>query len=287
MAIKPLADTTLADTPSEDCPGRRKGHYILKVENKTVIVTGGGSGIGRALCQAFAREGARGVVVSDVNADSAERVASEIGGLAVQADVGVEADVQALVERTREAYGAVDLFCCNAGIALEGGAEVPDEEWQRIFQINFMAHVYAARAVVPEMLERGSGGFLVTASAAGLLTQIGSAPYAVTKHAAVAFAEWLSVTHGDRGLQVFCLCPQGVRTAMMQQFEDESAIGDYLAKVAVSPEDVAEVVLKAMEQETFMILPHPEVAEFFRRKAGDYDRWLGGMRRFQTSLGKG
>ena len=226
-------------------------------------------------------------MVSDVAGDRAEEVAQEIDGLAVQADVGVEAEVVALVNSARETYGVIDLFCCNAGIALEGGAEVPDEAWHQIMQVNFMAHVYATRAVLPEMLERGSGAFLITSSAAGLLTQVGSAPYAVTKHAAVAFAEWLSVTYGDRGIQVFCLCPQGVRTAMMSQFEDESAIGDYLAKVAISPEEVAEAVLRAMAEETFLVLPHPEVGEFFRRKAGDYDRWLTGMRRFQAGLGKG
>ncbi len=257
----------------------------MRVENKTIIVTGGGSGIGRALCRAFAAEAARGVVVSDINRESAEQVAKEINGLAVAADVAVEADVKTLVAEARAEYGAIDLFCCNAGIAIEGGVDTPDDAWQRIMQVNFMAHVYAARAVLPEMLERGNGGFLVTSSAAGLLTQIGSAPYAVTKHAAVAFAEWLSVTHGDQGLEVFCLCPQGVRTAMMHQFEDESAIGDYLAKVAVEPEDVAAAVIKAMADQTFLVLPHPEVADFFQRKANDYDRWLGGMRRFQKSLG--
>ncbi len=259
----------------------------MRVKNKTVVVTGGGSGIGRALCQAFAAEGARGVVVSDIDGDRAAQVAADIGGLAVAADVAVEADVQRLVAEARAAYGAIDLFCCNAGIATEGSFEVPDDQWHRIMQVNFMAHVYAARAVLPEMLERGDGGFLVTSSAAGLLTQIGSAPYAVTKHAAVAFAEWLSVTHGDQGLEVFCLCPQGVRTAMMAQFEDESAIGDYLAKVAVEPEDVAAAVIEAMAEGHFLVLPHPEVADFFQRKANDYDRWLGGMRRFQQSLGKG
>ena len=257
----------------------------MQVKNKTVIVTGGGSGIGRALCQAFAAEGAR-VVVSDIDAASTQRVADEVGGLGVAADVAQEADVQALVDRARETYGQVDLFCCNAGIALEGGAEVTDADWKRIMDINFMAHVYAARAVLPEMLERGEGAFLVTSSAAGLLTQIGSAPYAVSKHAAVAFAEWLSVTHGDQGLEVYCLCPQGVRTNMMHQFEDESAIGDYLAQVAIEPEDVAAEVLKAMAEKRFLVLPHPEVLDFFQRKASDYDRWIGGMRRFQAKLGK-
>ena len=258
----------------------------MQLKDKIVVVTGGGGGIGRALCRRFAAEGAGGVVVSDIDRQAAERVAEEIGGLAVTADVGVEDQVRELIDRARASYGPVDLFCCNAGILIEGGPEVADDRWRQILQVNVMAHVWAARALLPEMLARGSGAFLITASAAGLLTQIGSAPYSVTKHAAVAFAEWLSVTYGDRGIQVFCLCPQGVRTDMMRQFENESAIGDYLSQIAVEPEEVAEAVVRAIAEERFLILPHPEVAEFFQRKAGDYDRWLGGMRRFQKSLGK-
>ena len=256
----------------------------VELNGKTVVVTGGGRGIGRALSRRFAADGAR-VVVSDVDPAAAREVAEELDTLAVVADVGVEAEVRRLVDATRETYGAIDLFCCNAGIALEGGAEVPDDEWHRILQINLMSHVYAARLLVPEMLERGHGAFLITASAAGLLTQIGSAPYAVTKHGAVAFAEWLSVTYGDRGIDVHCLCPQGVRTDMMRQFEDESAIGDYLSEVAISPEEVAEAVVEAMAAGRFLVLPHPDVAKFFQRKADDYDRWLEGMRRFRQSLG--
>lgn len=254
------------------------------MNDRVVVVTGGASGIGRALCQRFAADGAR-VVVSDVDGAGAKAVAETIGGLAVAGDMGVEADVEALIATAVAALGPIDVFVCNAGIAVEGGAEVPDDDWHRIMQVNLMAHVYAARHVVPSMLERGGGTFVVTASAAGLLTQIGSAPYAVTKHAAVAFAEWLAVTHGDQGLRVHCLCPQGVNTGMMAQFEADSAIGAYLKQVAIEPEQVADDVVTAMSEGRFLVLPHADVADFFLRKAQDYDRWISGMRRFQEKLG--
>ena len=193
--------------------------WANEAAGKVAVVTGGASGIGRALCRRFAAEGARGVVVADVDAAGAAQVAREIGGLAVRTDVSREADIVRLVERAMAAFGAIDLFCSNAGIAMEGGVETSDADWQRIWGINFMAHVYAARAVLPGMLARGRGYLLQTASAAGLLTQIGSAPYAVTKHAAVSLAEWLAVTYGDRGIRVSCLCPQGVRTNMLAEAE--------------------------------------------------------------------
>ncbi|MGA2589082.1 MAG: SDR family oxidoreductase [Bryobacteraceae bacterium] len=254
----------------------------MKLANKVAVVTGGASGIGRALCRRFAKEGARGVVVADRDAAGAAEVAREAGGLAVTADVSREADVITLVESATSAYGVIDLFCSNAGIALEGGVEVPDSEWQRIWHINFMAHLYAARAVLPAMLERGEGYLLQTASAAGMLTQVGSAPYAVTKHAAVAFAEWLAVTYGDRGIRVSCLCPQGVRTNMLA--DAQSGPGRFLLDSALEPEQVAEAVVAGLADERFLILPHPEVGEYFRRKADDYDRWLRGMRRMQAKL---
>jgi NAD(P)-dependent dehydrogenase (short-subunit alcohol dehydrogenase family) len=197
-------------------------------------------------------------------------------------DVGREADIVQLAERAVAAYGAIDLFCSNAGIALEGGIETPESDWRRIWSINLMAHVYAARAVLPAMLARGDGYLLQTASAAGLLTQIGSAPYAVTKHAAVAFAEWLAITYGDRGIRVSCLCPQGVRTNMLT--EAQSGAGRFLLEGALEPEQVAEAVVEGLAAERFLILPHPEVGEYFRRKADDYDRWLRGMRRMQAKL---
>lgn len=252
----------------------------MKLQDKVIVVTGGANGIGCAMCRRFAEAGARAVVVADLDLEGATRVAGEIGGLAVKTDVSVEADVVRLVEQATSAYGQIDLFCSNAGIGLDGGIDVADEGWQRIMGINFMAHVYAARAVLPGMLARGEGYLLQTASAAGLLTQIGSAPYSVTKHAAVAFAEWLAITYGDAGIKVSCLCPQGVRTNMLENAEG----GAFLQEGALEPEEVAEMVVAGLADERFLILPHPEVAEYFRRKANDYDRWLRGMRRLQTRV---
>jgi NAD(P)-dependent dehydrogenase (short-subunit alcohol dehydrogenase family) len=252
----------------------------MELGGKVCVVTGGASGIGRALCRRFAAEGAAGVAVADRDHDGAAAVAREIDGLAVVTDVAVEADIRRLVATVRERWGRVDVFFSNAGIAIEGGEQVADADWQRIWQINVMAHVYAARAVLPEMLERGDGYIVSTASAAGLLSQIGSAPYAVTKHAAVAFAEWLGITYGDRGLKVSCLCPQGVRTGMLN---DDSGPAFLLAG-ALEPEQVAEAVLAGMRHERFLILPHAEVAEYVRRKAEDPDRWLRGMRRLQARI---
>jgi NAD(P)-dependent dehydrogenase (short-subunit alcohol dehydrogenase family) len=255
----------------------------MKLTGKVVVVTGGANGSGRALSRRFAAEGARGVVVADVEADSAAVVASEIGGMAVETDVRREADLARVVARATEAYGPIDLFCSNAGIGVPGGVEALDEDWQRIWEINVRAHIYAARAVLPGMLARGEGYLLQTASAAGLLTQIGSAPYAVTKHAAVALAEWLAMTHAEAGIRVSCLCPQGVRTRMLMG-EDLSSTANFLVEGSVSPEDVADAVIKGLDAERFLILPHPEVAEYFRRKADDYDRWLRGMRRLQSRV---
>jgi NAD(P)-dependent dehydrogenase (short-subunit alcohol dehydrogenase family) len=198
-------------------------------------------------------------------------------------DVSVEADLVRLVERTTEVYGPIELFCSNAGIAIEGGIETPDAQWQRIWGVNVMAHVYAARAVVPGMLARGSGYLLQTASAAGLLSQIGSAPYSVTKHAAVAFAQWLAITYGDAGIRVSCLCPLGVRTRMITGAKD--GIGAMLLEHAIEPEAVADAVVAGLAEERFLILPHPETEEYVRRKADDCDRWLRGMRRLQEKLG--
>jgi NAD(P)-dependent dehydrogenase (short-subunit alcohol dehydrogenase family) len=252
----------------------------MELRDKVVVITGGANGIGRALCLRFAAEGARGVVVADLDGDAAARVAGEINGLAVATDVSVESDVIHLVARATERYGDIDLFCSNAGIGVDGGADVSDSDWQRIWQINVMAHVYAARAVLPRMLERGEGYLLQTASAAGLLSQIGSAPYSVTKHGALAFAEWLAITHGDAGIKVSCLCPQGVRTNMLETARG----GAFLRDTALDPEQVADSVVRGLADERFLILPHAEVAEFFRRKADDYDRWIRGMRRLQVKI---
>jgi len=254
----------------------------MNVVDRIVVVTGGGSGIGRALCRRFADEGARTVIVVDQHT-SARDVASGVAGEAVIADVGIEGDVTQLVQGVIDRHGRIDLFCSNAGIGGgEAGLETDGARWQDFWQVNVMAHVYAARAVLPSMLAAGGGYLLQTASAAGLLTQIGSAPYAVTKHAAVAFAEWLAITYGDRGIKVSCLCPQGVRTPML---EEASAVArNLLGESAIEPEVVADAVIEGLAAERFLILPHPEVAEYFKRKAADYDRWLRGMRRLQQRL---
>ncbi|HUQ39194.1 MAG TPA: SDR family oxidoreductase [Acidimicrobiales bacterium] len=256
----------------------------MELQGKVVVVTGAATGIGRALARRFAAEGARAVVCADLDGPGAEAVAAEIGGLGVRTDVAVEADVVALARTTEDAYGPIDLFCSNAGIFIGGGADVPDAQWQKIWDVNVMAHVYAARAVLPAMIARGEGYLLNTASAAGLLTNIGAAPYAVTKHAALAFAEWLSVTHGDQGIKVSALCPQGVRTNMLLGASGDGE-GGFLTPGAIEPEDLAGVVVEGLRDERFLILPHPEVAEYFQRKAGDYDRWLKGMRRLWASVG--
>jgi NAD(P)-dependent dehydrogenase (short-subunit alcohol dehydrogenase family) len=255
----------------------------MKLQGKVVVVTGGAMGIGRALCQRFAAEGARGVVVADVEFDKAEQVAREIGGVAIKTNVSHEAEIINLVEQATNEFGQIDLFCSNAGIGgMPGGAEVPNEAWAEIFGVNVMAHIYAARAVLPQMLARGEGYLLQTASAAGLLTQVGSAPYSVTKHAAVAFAEWLSITHGDKGIKVSCLCPQGVRTRMLLGEDGQGE--NFLVAGSVSPEEAASAVIEGLAAERFLILPHPEVVEYFQRKASDYDRWLRGMRRLQAAV---
>lgn len=253
----------------------------MEIAHKVVVVTGGANGIGRALCRRFAKEGAKAVVVADVQAAAATAVAKEFGGIAVACDVTREADVARLVEQTRKQCGEIDLFCSNAGIGVRGGAEAPDTDWERSWQVNVMAHVYAARAVLPAMLKRGQGYLLQTVSAAGLLTQLGSAPYAVTKHAALGFAEWLAITHGDQGIKVSALCPQGVRTEMLKRAE--FAGGAFLVDTAIEPEQVADEVVEGLAAERFLILPHPEVAEYFRRKATDYERWLRGMRKLQAN----
>ncbi len=250
----------------------------MKLASKHAVVTGGAAGIGRALVRKFAAEGAR-VVVADLDADGAIEVAAEIGGIGVPVDVGDETSVRSLVERAEKEYGPVDLFCSNAGIFLPGDIEVPNEQWQQIWEVNVLSHLYAARAVLPSMLERGEGYLLNTASAAGLLTQIGSGPYAVTKHAAVGMAEWLSVTYGDRGIKVSVLCPQAVRTAMTAGVEEGGVAG---VDGMLEPEAVADCVVEGLGDERFLILPHPSVAEYMQRKVGDYDRWLGGMRRLQA-----
>lgn len=234
------------------------------------------------MCRRFAAEGAKTVAVVDIELDAARQVASEIGGSEYAADVASESDVQLLVDDVLKKHGHIDLFCSNAGIGVEGDCDVTNRDWQRIWEINVMAHVYAARHVLPGMLARKEGYLLQTVSAAGLLTQIGSAPYAVTKHSALALAEWLAITYGDQGIKVSALCPQGVKTRMLENAEFGG--GTFLLEGALEPDQVAEAVVKGLEEEHFLILPHPEVLEYMRRKTTDYDRWLRGMRRLQASV---
>jgi NAD(P)-dependent dehydrogenase (short-subunit alcohol dehydrogenase family) len=254
----------------------------MTVRDTVVVVTGGASGIGRALAERFVREGARAVAMIDRD-PGAHDVARQIGARAYLADVANEEQLARVVQQLQSEYGVIDLFCSNAGIGGgRGGLDTPDDDWRHIWHVNVMAHIYAARAVLPAMLAAGRGYLLQTASAAGLLTQIGSAPYAVTKHAAVAFAEWLAITYGDQGIKVSCLCPQGVRTPMLDGAP--VAVRELLGESAINPEAVADAVIAGLADERFLILPHPEVAEFFRRKANDYDRWIRGMRRLQQRI---
>jgi NAD(P)-dependent dehydrogenase (short-subunit alcohol dehydrogenase family) len=253
----------------------------MELKDKVIVITGAASGIGSALARRFAAESPKGLVLADVDEAPLAEVAAELSALPVRTDVAREADVQRLVTQAESSFGPVDLFCSNAGIACPGGPEVSDADWRRILDINVMAHVYAARALLPAMLERKCGYFLNTASAAGLLSQVGSAPYSVTKHAAVAFAEWLSITYGDRGIVVSCLCPQGVKTPMLKT---ASGTPHFLEAGALEPEQVAEAAVDGIRREAFLILPHPEVREYMQRKAADYDRWLRGMRKLQERV---
>ncbi len=249
----------------------------MKVEGKNVVITGGASGIGRELARRFRAEGAAGIVVADLQADLLAEVAAEVDGLGVPCNVAQEAEIQNLVAKAEAAYGDIDVFCSNAGLARYGWEESPDEVWQLNWDVHVMAHVYAARAVVGKMVARGSGYLVNTSSAAGLLTQIDSATYAVTKHAAVAFAETLAIRYGDKGVRVSVLCPQAVRTAMTAGRDDQVAAVDGM----LEPSQLADCVIETMDREAFLILPHPEVLDYMRRKTSDYDRWLGGMRRLR------
>jgi NAD(P)-dependent dehydrogenase (short-subunit alcohol dehydrogenase family) len=250
----------------------------MKLGSSHVVVTGAANGIGAAMARRFANEGAR-VVVADLDEERLMAVAAETGGLGVPTDVRHEHQIAALVTAAEARYGPIDLFCSNAGIVVEGGEDASDAAWERSIAVNLLAHVYAARLLVPRMVARGQGYLLNTASAAGLLTQIGSAPYSVTKHGAVALAEWLSITYGDQGLKVSVLCPQAVRTNMTAGTVEGGVAG---VDGMLEPDDVAAAVVEGLDAERFLILPHPVVADYFRRKADDYDRWLRGMRRLQA-----
>lgn len=253
----------------------------MEIKDKIAVITGAASGIGRALCQAFAAEGAKAVVCVDINGDGAKAVAEEIGGTSFQVDVSKPSEIAAMIDAVEHDVGPIDLFWSNAGIAVGGGMDTPDKEWQRTWDINVMAHVWAARQLVPLMAARGGGYLLNTASAAGLLNQIGSASYGVTKHAAVGLAEWIAMSHGDQGIKVSVLCPQAVRTEMTRGHEDHVAAIDGM----MDPEPVAQICIEAIRDETFLILPHAEVREYMQNKAADYDRWIGGMRKLNRRFG--
>ncbi|GAB5413129.1 MAG: SDR family oxidoreductase [Congregibacter sp.] len=259
----------------------------MNVRDKVVVVTGGGNGIGKALCERFAADGAAHVAVVDLELASAQSVAEQIGGSAHEVNVRDEAQIKAMVDAVIAAQGRIDLFCSNAGIIATDAPQwwatsASNETWQAMWDIHVMSHVFAARACLPSMIERGEGYFLNTASAAGLLNQVGDAAYSTTKHAAIGFAEALAITHGDDGIKVSCLCPQAVATRMIGVAEDGGTAG---VDGVLSPADVAEAVTQGLAAEQFLILPHAEVQTYRERKTADYDRWLGGMRKLRRKFG--
>jgi NAD(P)-dependent dehydrogenase (short-subunit alcohol dehydrogenase family) len=251
------------------------------VSGAGVVVTGGGGGIGRAIARRLAADRAR-VVVNDLDPAAARAVAAEIGGFAVPGDAGTERGVDELIKAATGVLGEIDIYCSNAGTVAGEGPETPDDLWQRAWEVNTLAHVRAARALLPGWLARGDGTFVVTASAAGLLTMLGAAPYSVTKHAAVGFAEWLAATYAHRGLTVHCVCPQGVRTQMLANSGRSGEV--VLADAAIEPEQVADALAAAMAEGTFLVLPHPEVRDYYVLRATDTDRWLRGMSRLQRRI---
>lgn len=245
------------------------------------VVTGAGNGIGAALARRLASAGAR-VVVNDLDANAASAVAAEIGGVAVPGDAASEAGVTSLIAEAAAHLDGIDLYVANAGVGVGGGPEAPESDWDLAWQVNVMAHVRAARELLPGWLERGRGHFVSTVSAAGLLTMLGSAPYSVTKHAALSFGEWMSATYGDRGVTVQCVCPLGVRTNLLEESGTQGKA--ILAGDAITPEEVADAVLEGMADGRFLILPHPQVADYYAGRAADPDRWLAGMRRLQAKV---
>lgn len=253
----------------------------MELRDKIIVVTGAASGIGRAMCIRFAQEGARHIACVDRDMKGARETAAMMGGTAYEVDVSVKEQITGMIDTVEAQAGPIDLFCSNAGISIAGGVEVPDEDWQRIWEINVMSHVWAARHLVPLMSKRGGGYLLNTSSAAGLLNQIGSAPYGVTKHAAVGLAEWLALTYGDQGIKVSVLCPQAVKTEMTRGHEDHVAAIDGM----MEPEPVAEACVQTIRAETFLVLPHREVAQYMRNKTDNYDRWIGGMRKLNRRFG--
>lgn len=253
----------------------------MELTDKIIVITGAASGIGRAMAKRFHAENARKLICVDLNQAGAEATAKDVDGLAIGVDVAKESQIKAMIDRVENEVGPIDLFCSNAGISIAGGVEVANEAWQRIWDINVMSHVWAARHLVPLMAARGGGYLLNTSSAAGLLNQIGSAPYGVTKHAAVGLAEWLAMTYGDLGIRVSVLCPQAVRTEMTRGHEDHVAAIDGM----MEPEPVAQACVQAIREETFLVLPHKEVLGYMRNKSENYDRWIGGMRKLNRRFG--
>lgn len=253
----------------------------MELKDKVIVITGGGSGIGAGMARRFAREEPRALVIADIDLEAAGEVADETGGVAVLTDVSDAAANKDLIEGTEDRFGPIDLFCANAGIGMVGDEQSNPASWDRMWGINVMSHVHAARHLIPGWVARGEGYFLATASAAGLLTNLKAAQYSVTKHAAVAFAEWLAVTYGDAGVKVSALCPQFVNTPLLEGSEAFQALG---ANHTLEPSDVADAVVSGLKEEEFLILPHPEVRQYFQNKANDYERWLGGMRKIQRSL---
>jgi NAD(P)-dependent dehydrogenase (short-subunit alcohol dehydrogenase family) len=256
----------------------------MELRDKVVVVTGGGNGIGKALVTRFVAEGARAVVAVDINEEAARQTARDAGCVSMTADVGREEDIRRLIEKTEADIGPIDLFCSNAGVALGTDENSPNSEWQASWDVNVMSHVYASRHLLPQMLERRAGYFLITASAAGLLNQIGGAAYGTTKHAAVGFAEWLALTYAHEGIKVSVLCPQAVRTAMVTTDPEDDSARAAAADGMIEPEVVAEIVVEKLREEPFLILPHREVLEYMRRKTADYDRWIAGMNRLFRKL---
>ncbi|MFT5798064.1 MAG: NAD(P)-dependent dehydrogenase (short-subunit alcohol dehydrogenase family) [Candidatus Azotimanducaceae bacterium] len=253
----------------------------MELKDKIIVVTGAASGIGRAMCIRYAAEGAKDVICVDRDEVGAQETAKQINSIAIKVDVADETQIKSMIDRVEAEVGPIDLFCSNAGISVAGGVEVPNDEWQRIWDINVMSHVWAARHLVPMMAARGGGYLLNTSSAAGLLNQVGSAPYGVTKHAAVGLAEWMAMTYGDQGIKVSVLCPQAVRTEMTRGHEDHVAAIDGM----MEPDVVAEACVQTIRDETFLVLPHKEVIGYMKAKTENYDRWIGGMRKLNRKYG--